>query len=214
MYTSIQTPSFFSTVLNFIGFGQFATQGIKTATTTAFTADHLTAFDRLVASTTDSINAYIASSTISLSACTSWTQFALIDCLNLLFIPQREPMMKAMSDFKDGFLSLKPWGYVTRTIVILSGNATSSVPIVNTFVPNPVTGGTLDWTFNPNESVEAATVLLDNVHSAYGPPTTIKQAMEPLVKAIISLSVFMYIFYDMIRSRRAAHHGGRGGKLS
>jgi hypothetical protein len=199
MQSSIRTTSVFSNVLNFMGFGQFANQGIKTSTSTRFIADHQTAFDVLVGSTTQAIDDYIASSTISLSACTGWTQFNLIDCLNLMLIPQPIPIYQALTDFKDGFLSLFPWGYVTRFVVILSGNATTTMPVMVTYIPDPTNPTVmLPYTFDPNEALVGAGVLIDGIRTP-GSDKTVRESMEDIVNAVVAGVVITYIVYDMLR---------------
>lgn len=215
--TQIRSASLANNVLNFLGFDQFATFGITTSKSTKFTAAAFNGFDTFVASTTASITDYLASSTISLATCSSWTSFNLGDCLNLIFVPALGPMQSALNDFKTGFLSYAPWGYVTRMVVILSGTATTTLPTINVTIPlgNPsrpeYTNGT--FTIDPNDTLSGGAALLETVHTTFGGDFSVRTVTEPFVKLSIALTVLMAVFYDLIGM---AHHRKltRNGKLS
>lgn len=196
METSIRTPSIANTVLNFLGFGQFATFGVLTSTSTNYTAGEPNQFDNLVSSTTQSINDYIASSTISVSSCTSWTEFNLLTCLNLLFVPQMEPIMNALGDFKNGFLSYFPWGYLTRFVVIMSGNATTTLPTFTATIPiSPSTSMDI-ITLDMQEMIEGGGEAVNTIQDPYS-GETLQEIIQPWVRLFIAISILFIIIADV-----------------
>lgn len=218
MQTQIRTPSLINSALNFLGFGQFANVGIATATSTKFTAAAPNGFDVFVASTTASLEAYMASSTISLAACSSWTAFNLGDCLNLIFVPQLQPISQALNDFKNGFLAYAPWGYVTRIVVILSGTATTTLPAISINIPlgNPnipaqYTNGT--FTLDTNAMLQGGKNTLNTVHTSFGGDLSFQDVAEPLVKLSVALALMMFIAHDLL-SMRGGRSRSRPTKLS
>jgi hypothetical protein len=202
MQTSIQSASVANNFLNLVGFGQFATFGINTSTSTTFIAAELNGYDIYNASTTASVDAYLASSTISAASCTSFTGFNLQDCFNLLLIPQAAQVETVMSSFKDGFLSYAPWGYVTRFITILSDNGTSTIPAISIETPlgRPGSPEYTDgsFTFDPGDMLAGGDALLNTVTAPYGGGGNFQQVMEPFVQLAIGLSVLMAIVYDLL----------------
>ena len=217
MQTQIRKASLLNNVINFFGFSQFANLGITTATSTKFVANQLNGFDVFTASTTASVTAYLASSTLSLAACSSWTSFSLGDCLNLMFVPQLAPISEALADFKNGFLSYVPWGYVTRFAVILSGTATTTLPAIaitvplgNPDIPAQYTNGT--FTLDVNDMLQGGSDLIGDVHTTFGDDVTFREATEPFVKLSIALALFMGIVHDLLGMRHGTSR--RKGQLS
>ena len=199
MISSIKQASFLNNVLNFIGFGQFANNGIAYSKSTTFTAAHLSGYDVYVASTTALIDNYVASSSISLSTCTSWTSFSLGDCLNLLFVPQTQPIATALDNFKNNFLTYAPWGYLTRFIVIMSGTATTTLPTLS--VPVTLGDGTTDtMTFNMQEFFTTGQNTLDSITDGNGHNE--RDIFEPIIDLFIALSLIILIVQDLTRMPR------------
>lgn len=207
MTTAIKTPSITNNILNFFGFGQFATFGLLTSTSTVFTAAHLSGYDAYVASTTGLIDDYLASSTISLSACTSWTQFSLGDCLNLMFVPQTQPISNALLSFKDNFLSYFPWGYLTRFVVILSGSATTSLPTISTTIPVSPTEDMHILDLDLQDMVDGGGESLNSIRDPYS-NSNIQDIAQPIWRLILGLAIVMLIIKDISRmshSREASN---------
>jgi len=214
MQTQIKTGSWVNSVLNFLGFGQFANVGILSATSTQFTAVELSAFDIFVASSTESINAYIASSTVSLSACTAWTSFSLGECLNLLFVPQPQPISEALSNFKNGFLQYAPWGYLTRTVVILSGTATSTIPDFSFMYTLDGPTDVHTFTLDTDEMLAGAGAILDDITEPYsGFNYTVRDVFEPIVQLFIAALVVLTIFHDLMGVGHQAVNSRRRGQV-
>lgn len=214
MQTQIKSGSILNSALNFLGFGQFATFGIQTATSTNFVAGAFNGYDTFNASTTEAINNYLASSTISLAACTAWTSFNLGDCLNLMLVPQTQPLVAALANFRDGFLSAIPWGYVTRALVIFSGGTKAALPVIHIQVPlgDPDSPQYTDgyFTLDVGDMLSGGAALLDTVHTTFGEDESFRTATEPFVQLSIYMALVLYIIRDLLKMR---HHGG-GGKLS
>lgn len=213
MQQSIRTPSFVNNALNFIGFGQFANFGILTSTSTEFVAGAFNGYDTYVASTTEALEDYLASSTISLASCSIWTSFNLGDCLNLLFVPQKAPISKALGNFKSQFLSYFPWGYVTRFIVIITGNATSSLPTFVTTIPISPSDNLQVLSFDPNEMIRGGGTALNSITDRYS-GLNIKEIFQPMIRLFIGLFIAMIVIHDVLGLTHVAAHGGRGGKIS
>jgi len=208
MNTSIETPSITSDILNFLGFGQFATFGILSATSTVFIVDHLTAFDIFVASTTQSILDVYASSTVSFESCTSWTGFSLLDCLNLLFVPPIGPIQEALSNFKDVFLSYVPWGYLTRFISILATSyATSTMPVFSAQVAmgNPSDVATFEWDIG--DMISGGSTLLDSFTDPHH-GLTFREVVQPILRVGLAILLIVILIKDLLRGVGAAHTSG------
>lgn len=206
MLAEIKSPSLSDQLLNYFGFGQFANSGIRTSSSTKFTAYAASSYDNYVASTTASVAAYVASSTISLATCTAWTSFDLGQCLNLLFVPQTQPIKEALGSFKNGFLSYTPWGYLTRFIVILTNNATGTLPTFTaTFMTGP--SATSSLTFDMQDMIAGGGDLLESIHDPNSGLST-RDIVEPWILLFIALSVLFIIISDFARMSHynSSHH--------
>ncbi len=218
MQTRLKTPSLLSDVLSFLGYCSTGCTGgnIRISTSTTFVAVMPNGYDAFVASTTNSITAYLASSTISLASCSSWTSFSLGDCLNLLFVPQVRPIDDALSNFRNTFFSFAPWGYVTRVVVILSSNATSSLPLIDVTMPLGRPGSPEymvdEYKFDPNDMLSGGALLLNRVHTSFGGDFSVQEVMEPFVDFTIAMLLISYIFYDLLKMR-GGHRKTASGKL-
>lgn len=204
MTSTIKSASMLNGVLNFFGFGQFANFGTKTSTTTQFVVGELSGYDKLVASTTQAIADYMASSTISFASCTSWTSFDLPNCLNLLFVPQAAPIAAALDNFKNEFLSYAPWGYLTRTVAILSNTASSSLPTFSVTFPLGSAADLDTMTFDMQDMIAGGGTLLNSI-PARGMSLNIQDILQPLVRLFIALTLVVIIVRDL-------SHGHGGGK--
>lgn len=178
------------------------------ATTTQFTAVVRTAYDRMVASSTSAISEAVSQTAEDLGdACFSWTSFSIARCLNLLFLPDSRTYAE-MTKMKDNFLTFPPIGYFTRFVVIVNGNATSTFPLIQTGIPDPMNPTQdMSFTYDVNEALAGAGTVMDNIHSPTGDHVTPREAMDLVVKTVIAASVMMFIIYDVIRSsKRGGQH--------
>lgn len=166
--------------VQWLGFGQFGSS-LSVGTTTNFTVVQNNGFDTFVASTTAAINAYVASSTFSMASCSSWTSFNLGDCLGILFYPQAEPIAVALTEFRDGFLSIWPLGFITRLETIMWTAQDVPIPDIEIDLPNgtpaaglsvslPVTGALMSTgslvgdTVSPNTGLTLQESIGDDWH--------------------------------------------------
>lgn len=196
----IVQPSWASTYLSWFGFSGT----VLDSTTTRFTVGIPTGFDKLNASSTSIIDQFLASTSPQLIAsCASFTSFDLADCLNLLFIPQPSTFSYVLADVQ-GILQFAPWGYATRAITILSGSATSSLPLIAAGIPDPSDPHHyMMFHFDPNEMIAGAATLNDNiVDPVSGDP--VMPGIRQIVDTIIALSTITYIFYDLISGRKSS----------
>jgi len=60
---------------------------------------------------------------------------SIAGCLGYLFVPDASDLRDVMENFKDGFLTRVPWGYATRFFSIVSGDATSTLPVLSVNLP-------------------------------------------------------------------------------
>lgn len=208
MQTQLRTPSITNSILNFFGFGQFANLGIKTATSTTFTYSAASQYDVVTQQVLDSVQSYLASSTVSLASCTNWTAFNLQDCTNLLFVPQFGPIKTAMDTFKNQFLSYMPWGYATRFLVILSGSATTSLPSFTVYFPIGANNNvsTTSLNFDMQDMVAGGAALIDSVHTNDGSNLSMRDIAEPWIQLIIALTVILIIIKDLWGVSNEARH--------
>lgn len=200
MGAAIKTPSWSNSLLNFFGYGQFANFGVLTSTSTEFIAGYLTAYDIFVASTTESVENYLASSTVSMAACTEWTSFALQDCLNLLFVPQTQPIAAALGAFKEEFLSYAPWGYITRFVTIMASPDIDDLPEFSVTVPTDGEGGSMGFSMDMNEALAGAGDVLDSLEDPYS-GTSVQDIMQPFVRLTLGLLVLLALIHHITATR-------------
>lgn len=211
MQTQIRSSSWINSALNFFGFGQFANLGITTATTTTFIAAHSSAYDILIASTTESINNYLASSTVSIASCTNWTSFSLGDCMNLLFVPQTQPIYTALDDFKNQFLTYAPWGYLTRFIVIMTGSATTSLPVMSVTFPLGSATDLDTYTLDMGDMITGGASLLNSIPERGGSMNA-QDIIEPWIQLFIALFVVIIIVRDLTKMGGGGAHNFNSAK--
>lgn len=192
---------------NFFAWFGIGSARVLATKSTRFTVSEKTGFDTLQGSTTSIIDDFFASTSPQLiSSCASFTGFNLGDCLNLLFIPQSSDLGRVMNTLNTGVFAYAPFGYVTRMVEILSGQSTSTFPMLSTSFPDPSHPSELmTYTFDQNEALAGAGALLDNLTIPQDPSVNVRGAMDLIVKTIIALSVMSYIFYDLAHSTKGNH---------
>lgn len=201
MTTQIIQPNPFATVLQWFGFGSARVLDTKT---TSFINGSPSGFDTLVGSTTDIIGQFFASSSPALIAsCASFTGFNLGDCLNLLFIPQSGDLARVLNDMNTGLFTFVPWGYVTRTINILGGQATSSFPLIAVGIPNPQNPHEyMMFHFDPNEMIAGAAALNNSIVDPVS-EEPVMPGIKQIVDTVLALSVITFIFYDLVGGKKS-----------
>ena len=210
----LRQSSLTQNVLNFFGFGElgaFFANSTLLSTTTSFTLGAPTAFDIFNASTTEALNAFVASSTLSLGVCSNWTQFNLLDCLSLVFTYQPSPMLTEFSTLQKTLFSYAPWGYVTRTMAILTSGATTSVPAIGFSFPSdfpvPLLAG-FSMNFDPWNYFN----FYQNFKSdpSTGTPEDAWEIISPIFTSVCWLWTAWLIFSDLL-GIDAGGHGSNGG---
>jgi len=204
MTTSLKQTSLTESILNFFGFGQVGNlfdNSTLIATSTTFIVGAPTAYDIFEASTTNSINDFIASSSIPVSACDPISgSFSLTGCMGLLFTWQTAPMNAEMTTLQKTLFSYAPWGYVTRTMTILTSGATTTIPAISfTFpadYPVPFFAG-FSLNFNPWQYF----TFYQNFKSdpSTGSAEDAWQIMAPLFTSFCWLWTAWLIFSDLLK---------------
>lgn len=201
----------FDNVLGFFGLSDFAGNNTYVASTTVFTAEHQNTFDSYVGSTTEAIASSTAHSVaFNTSVCSPSFSFNIVDCLDLIFGWSPNAMRSAFSDFNEDFLTRVPWGYATRTIVLLSGGATTTFPALSVNFPlgNPTQPGYIandHFTLDTSDMLHGGSNLLNSVHTTFGGDLSVQDVTQPFVRLVIALALMAGIIYDLVGMRR---HGG------
>ncbi len=152
MKVDIRRRSIVNNVLDFFGLGSIFDASVMVSTTTDFTVVQPTAYDNFIASTTDSISNFLASSTVSTAACTSFLSFNFLDCMSLIFTWQDAPMKVQLDKLKTTLFAFAPWGYLTRTVTIISSTGSTSIPAFSYTFPASFPSATFaskTFAFNP-----------------------------------------------------------------
>jgi len=193
----IMTTAITKPLVSFLGFS-IGTQTLV-STTTTFIASEKTATDDLISDIASTTAAF--SSSVSVGNYCNIIGFDLLNCMSALIVPSSADVSSVFNQAKNGVLAVWPIGYLTRTAVILSGTATSSLPDFSISIPAtfPGAGASLDLT--PwNEIMGDSSILgmaTDTLHAVSGSASgkTIRQIVEPgwdnivyIVFAIVVLS--------------------------
>lgn len=204
--TQIIRPSPYNDFLTWWGFGSAT---VLDATTTSFTVSTSTAFQQTVQNAIQNIVNHVTADVPNSCKDLSLSQWIsnMGDCINLIFIPSSDDMSRVMADLNAGVFAYAPFGYVTRVVNILNGQATSTFPMISASIPNPSNPSTMmTYTFDQNEAFAGAADVLENLTIPQDPSINARAAMDLIVKTIIALSVISYIFYDLAHSRKASGH--------
>lgn len=199
MQMYIETPSFFTKILSWLGLSDLATWDRNAQRTSSFTAGQKTSYDIFVQETESNLQNYLNSSTASTTCYVA--SFDFWGCVNLLFVPQPQPIEETLLDFRDGFLSRYPWGYVTRFMVIVSGTAaTSSLPTADVHIPVGPSDQFI-YHIDMGEMVHGAGTFLDSVTDR-NTGLTMEEEVRPYWKWFLAVIVMTIIIFDIIALRR------------
>jgi len=139
----------------------------------------------------------VATKTVtSLQSCNPLGSFSLADCVVGLFIPSAEDFVNLFAALQDEFLTRMPIGYVTRTVTILTNNATSTLPSLVLHLPagSPLSG--TSTIFSVDESLTGATNLLTSEYTSDS-GSNLWDIITPLFKVLIYLILFFIIINDV-----------------
>lgn len=194
--SSIEEPNSILGFTSIFGIGF----GVSTydATTTQFTVGTTTSFQDELSQVINSYTALSATSTQSLKdSCSPFSgSFDVGTCLLTLFLPSSSDFSSLFQTMKDSVFSVVPIGYVTRTIVLLSGGATSTLPTFAATVPAgyPGAGVTLDLT--PWNDLMGTSSIISTATSTDG--KTLREIIEPgwdtFVYVVFALAVFFELW--------------------
>jgi len=210
MTTSLVRPN---TILGFSNFfGLSFGEEVLVATSTDFLVATSSSIDLLINQIQGSIagtNPYQGSGIFSassteqiLAGCDIPFDFSLSGCLAVLFLPNFIQLGEIFGQLKDGLGSAVPWGYVTRALVIMTGNATTTLPsLVIDFSDSPPdtafisTGAVLDLT--PWSDLMGTTSLLGSATST-GSGETFRQITETGWNIFVLLTFAFLVIHDIL----------------
>jgi len=167
--------------MQFLGLGQYGSS-LSAATSTSFTAAEPNEYDLFVASTSAALAEYAGSS------CSAWTGEGIKDCLNMVFIPQWEPIKASLTEFRDGFLAVWPLGYITRFEEIMWNADDVELPDIEIQMPN----GTPAAGLSVNLAVTGALMSDDSIIGSATDPNsglTLRDRIET------EWSMFIYMLF-------------------
>jgi hypothetical protein len=133
-----------------------------------------------------------------------------------MFVPSAGEFSQVMGDAKNAILVRWPWGYVTRTISILSSSGTTSLPTFTAQVQigpgDDLTPETMSFTFDMQDMIAGGGEALESVHD----PFTDKSPHDifyPMVQLSVAMGVLFTILADLMKSHKN-EDTSRQGKLS
>jgi len=196
--TSIESPSFF--ILGW-AIPYFNTTLVSTSTT--FTVSTTTSLDNVVQQFSDAYDAISVSGTDIGSSCTI-VGFDFVACISGMLVPNTASLLPVFSSIRDGALGMWPIGYITRTAVIMSGSATSTLPSFEVAVPVgfPGAGDSIDLT--PwNELVGPTSILGEATSSLHAvgdtaSGKTLREIVEPGWNTIVYVIFAIVVVFRLL----------------
>jgi len=178
------------------------------ATTTSFLVDQANSYDLQLNDTlgqTPGQNPLYASTTAEILSryndCNPLA-FSLSGCLAILFVPNFIQIANTLDTLKTGVGATIPWGYVTRAYVIMTNNATTTLPTIDIdFSEAPTAeagiaiGGHL--TLDPWTNLMGSTSILGTATSTQT-GNTFREIVEPGWNTFIVLSFLFLVFNDLV----------------
>jgi len=206
----LRRPSTVNNVLGWFGLGSLYDNGLIIATTTHIIASTTSAHDDFVDARVARVEEFTNATTtpIDTSSC-GIGAFDLSDCFDVLFGWHTPAMTSVFTDIKDGFLSYAPFGYVTRTVEILSSTATTSIPEISfTFADDFPIEALQEQEFSFDVfSDEAQTLLTEEIVSTGDNPLNVWDIFSDIITSVIYMWLLYIIFFDLMKIR-----GGHGTK--
>ncbi|MHB1094524.1 hypothetical protein [Thiobacillus sp.] len=145
------------------------------------------------------------------SSCNPSLSFSVGDCFALIFYPDWSQLTTVFVSLREGLLSVVPWGYLTRTLTIASGNATSTLPsLIIDFSHAPpaeaglASGAVLNLT--PWSDLLGTTSMLSMATSTYS-GKTFRQIVEPGWDMFVILIFVFLVFHEFlgVKSNQPEH---------
>jgi len=119
-------------------------------------------------------------------------------CMNYLFLkPDPIAMHAAIQSAQQGFLTAWPVGYINRILLVTTGSATTSLPLLSyTFQSDsPYSGKTLSF---DTASYFTQAASISNSMTSNTDHKNVWQIMEPIVDLIIYLMVIFAMIHDIM----------------
>jgi len=119
-------------------------------------------------------------------------------CIYSIISPPNDLLQQDIQQVKNQFLTLPPWGYVTRFFSILTSSATTTLPKIDYVFATSSPFYTYDIHLDPFATLASADSIL-NATSTSANPQTIWQIMEYIVNVIVYLMLAFMIIKDLTR---------------
>jgi len=183
-------------------FGTF----LHLSTTTYFTVGSTTHSGNIRNDVEEADDDYFATSTdvyaVVNASCNPFSSgFDVGLCIYSIVAPPSGILDERLNEIKSQVLTIAPWGYLTRFFVIISGNATTTLPVID-FVfatSSPLFG--YDIHLDPFGTLEEADNII-NATSTSANPQTIWEIMSQVVNIIVYLMLAFMIIKDLTNSHR------------
>lgn len=205
----LKPSSWWSTALSWFNPFTNLNPNIITSTSTTFIYGEMTSFDQFVASSSNAINGFIASSTTSYqnvkNYCSLSTAFEFTDCLSALFVPSNADITGAITIFKDNIGVKFPLGYFNDFITIISTSTIGNLTVLDAELPQGLGLGNphivLDLTNKLDFVLNATTSQFANTSSSSTDDQTFFEITNYYWKIVVYILTFFYILSRIIGSQ-------------
>jgi len=201
----LRKTSLLSTIGGWFGLGNFFDSGLVVSSSTQFIVGEQTPYDLYVASSSQGISNFIASTTISTdeikSYCSLSTSFSFVDCLASLFVPNQQDLDATLSLAEQNIFTHFPFGYVNDFIQIVSTTTEGSLVALNATTSLPILGNahiTLDLSHQLDYVLNATTSSFTNESASS--TETFYDITSYYWKIIVYLSAVFYLLWRIIGS--------------
>jgi len=205
-------PAWYTTAFSWINPFSSLDPDIVVSSTTTFIYDEMTTFDQFVASTTQNIVDYMASSTLDFeqakNSCWSLSGFDFTDCMNFIFGWQQIPMSNAINNIKDNFFTYAPFGYVKRTYEIMSTTSTSTLPVLSYTFPNDSRFGDMankEFSFDIWQYFYTDGAPVKDEIKSLGTNKDIWEIFGPITQIIVYMTLLVLIIRDLLDLNLGRH---------
>jgi len=205
-------PAWYTTAFSWINPFSSLDPDIVVSSTTTFIYGEMTTFDQFVASTTQNISDYMASSTLDFeqakNSCWSLSGFDFTDCMNFIFGWQQIPMSNAINNIKDNFFTYAPFGYVKRTYDIMSTTSTSTLPVLSYTFPDDSRFGDMankEFSFDIWQYFYTDGAPVKDEIKSLGTNKDIWEIFGPITQIIVYLTLLVLIIRDLLDLNLGRH---------
>lgn len=149
------------------------------------------------------------------------SSFGIRECTAFLLVPDPLQLSQTMTEARSAFLSRVPWGYFTRTIDIMSSQATTTLPSFTTNIQigagSDMSPASTSITIDIADMVAGAGSLVDGIEAVGYEGVGFRTVFEDWIKGMVALLVILTIVADVAQSHRnemADGNSREGKKLS